>query len=35
MLDTSREGHDVELNPKDGVSGSIPKMEGAWSAYLK
>jgi hypothetical protein len=33
-LDEPRGGHDVELNPKMVFGGSIPKMEGAWSACM-
>ena len=34
-LDAPREGRDVGAKPKDGVGGSIPRMEGPWSACLE
>jgi hypothetical protein len=33
-LDAPREGRDVGAKPEDGVGGSIPRMEGPWSACL-
>ena len=34
-LDAPREGRDVGAKPEDGVGGSIPRMEGPWSACLE
>ena len=34
-LDEPREGCDVESNPKMVFGGSIPRMEGPWSACLE
>ena len=34
-LDAPREGRDVGAKPEDGVGGSLPRMEGPWSACLE
>ena len=34
-LDAPREGREVGTEPKDGVGGSILRMEGPWSACLE
>ena len=34
-LDAPREGRDVGVKPEDGVGGSIPRVEGPWSACLE